>query len=76
MLEKLTIGLVALKNCQVTCETRILSPPQNLTPSLPRSVRDVVKKDLVRVTMNMRTELKLRIAYGLCLLHIVLCNKK
>lgn len=30
LLEKLTIGLVALKNCQVTCETHILSPPQIL----------------------------------------------
>lgn len=30
LLEKLTIELVALKNCQVTCETHILSPPQIL----------------------------------------------
>lgn len=75
MLEKLTTGLVPLKSCQVTCETHILGPPQNLTPSLPRSLRDEIRKDLIRITVNMRTELKLKIEYGLYLLHILLCIK-
>lgn len=43
LLENLTVGLIAHKNCQVACETHIFGSPQNLMPSLPRTVRDVTK---------------------------------